>query len=115
MDMWISFGEGFMLMFAINDEISFDLLKGKYERVLRGKKGIKYPMILVGNKQELEKERQVSYISAMTLADSWGIKYIETSDKTNYNCKEAFEILAKEIISFKKNKKNKSEKKCQII
>ena len=26
MDMWINFGEGFLLVFAINDKISFDLI-----------------------------------------------------------------------------------------
>ena len=27
--MWIGFGEGFLLVFAINDKESFELLKGK--------------------------------------------------------------------------------------
>lgn len=35
MDMWISFGEGFLLVFAINDEESFEVIKTKYERVKR--------------------------------------------------------------------------------
>ena len=56
MDMWISFGDGFLLVFAINDRESFDLLKVKYQRVLKGKHGNKCPMLLVGNKQDLEKE-----------------------------------------------------------
>ena len=58
-------------------------------------------MLLVGNKQDLEKERQVLYKDAKALADSWGIEYIETSAKTNFNCKEAFELLAKKITNLK--------------
>ena len=75
MDMWISFGEGFLLVFAINDKESFNLLKGKHDRVLKGKHGAKCPILLVGNKQDLENERQVSYAEAKQQADAWGIEY----------------------------------------
>ena len=101
MDMWISFGEGFLLVFAINDKESFNLLKGKHDRVLKGKHGTKCPILLVGNKQDLENERQVSYAEAKQQADAWGIEYIETSAKTNFNCKEAFEKLAQNIVKYK--------------
>ena len=105
MDMWISFGEGFLLVFAINDKESFNLLKIKHERVLKGKHGAKCPILLVGNKQDLESERQISYAEAKAQADSWGIEYIETSAKTNFNCKEAFEKLAQNIVQSKSPKK----------
>ena len=100
-DMWISFGEGFLLVFAINDKESFNLLKGKHDRVLKGKHGIKCPILLVGNKQDLENERQVTYAEAKDQADLWGIEYIETSAKTDFNCKEAFEKLATKIVMSK--------------
>ena len=109
LDMWISFGEGFLLVFAINDKESFNLLKSKHDRVLKGKHGNKCPILLIGNKQDLENEREVQYSEAKQLADSWGIEYMETSAKTNFNCKEAFEKLALEII---KTKTLLSEKKC---
>ena len=101
MDMWISFGEGFLLVFAINDAESFELLKEKQKRVLKGKHGVKCPILLVGNKQDLENERKVTFAEAKSLADSWGIEYIETSAKTNFNCKEAFEKLAQYIVRAK--------------
>ena len=102
MDMWINFGEGFLLVFAINDQESFNLLKSKYERVLKGKHGVKYPILLVGNKRDLENERKIFYDDGKKLAESWGIEYIETSTKNNFNCKEAFERLAQKIVQFKK-------------
>ena len=118
MDMWISFGEGFLLVFAINDKESFNLIKSKHDRILRGKHGVKCPILLVGNKQDLENERQVNYSEAKEMADKWGIEYIETSAKTNFNCKEAFEMLAQEIVQKKgKNsgKGGKSRTCCNII
>ena len=101
-DMWISFGEGFLLVFAINDADSFEKIKLLYNRILKGKHGIKYPILLVGNKQDLENERKVSYDDAKQLAYSWGIEYIETSAKTKFNYKEPFEKLAQKVILSKR-------------
>ena len=115
MDMWISFGEGFLLVFAINDKESFNLIKSKHDRILRGKHGVKYPTLLVGNKQDLENERQVNYSEAKEMADKWGIEYIETSAKTNFNCKEVFEMLAQEIVQKKGKNSGKSRTCCNII
>ena len=113
--MWISFGEGFLLVFAINDAESFNLLKGKHDRVLKGKHGVKCPILLVGNKSDLEKERKVSFDEAKSLASEWGIEYIETSAKTNFNCKEAFERLAQKIVEMKKNDDVGKTCKCNIF
>ena len=131
--MWISFGEGFLLVFAINDKYSFDILNEKRKRILKTKHKDYVPMVLVGNKQDLDNnlylllysiyiilvryknERKVSYEEPKQLADSWGIEYIETSAKTNYNCKEAFEKLIIEISSTKIKPKKSSCCNCNII
>ena len=60
--MWISYGEGFLLVFAINDAESFESVKVKRERVLKGKHGYKCPFILVGNKLDLENGRKVTFV-----------------------------------------------------
>ena len=97
LDMWISFGEGFLLVFAINDKESFDSIKEIHNRLKR-RNGINlYKLILVGNKKDLENERKVTYSEAKSQADEWNIEYIETSIKTDFNCKKAFENLARTI------------------
>ena len=110
MDMWISFGEGFLLVFAINDEESFQVIKSKYERVKKGKHNTKVPILLVGNKQDLENDRKITYEEAKKVAQEWGVEYIETSAKTNFNCKEAFEKMAQKIVELKCSAD--SDKKC---
>ena len=97
MDMWINFGQGFLLVFAIDDKESFEKIKSKRERVLKGKHNQPTPMVLVGNKQDLADKRVVNYDDAKALADSWGIEYFETSAKTNFNCNKPFERLALKI------------------
>ena len=100
-------GEGFLLLFAINDKDSFNFLKGKIERILKLKNGLQTPMILVGNKLDLKDDRQVEYNEAKQLANSFGIDYIEISAKKNLNCDEAIEKLT--ILTFRLKKKIKSK------
>ena len=115
MDMWISFGDGFLLVFAINDAESFEALKLKYERVMKGSHNKTTPLILVGNKSDLENERKVDFQDAKKLADSWKCEYIETSAKTNHNCKEAFEKLSAKILENKNTNDNNNSCNCNIL
>ena len=115
--MWISFGEGFLLAFAINDRESFGAVKGRYNRIIASKHGVTCPILLVGTKQELFNERKVPFDEAKKLAESWKINYMEVSAKTNYNCKEVFEILAKDIVKSRNKEAHGPSRKlrCNIM
>ena len=70
--------------------------------------------ILVGNKCDLEDKRQVTYEQGKEFAETYGMKFLETSAKTNQNVQEAYVIMTKEIISQMQEKEkavNKSEDK----
>ena len=114
LDMWIAFGEGFLLVFAINDEESFEVLKSKYEKVKKGKHNTNVPIILVGNKEDLKNERKITYEAAKQLADEWGVEYIGTSAKTGFNCNESFDKLARKILEIKISVKPDKKSKCKI-
>ena len=119
LDMWIYFGKGFILLFDITNKESFDILKEKYQKIIKGKHRKEVPIVLVGNKVDLESERKVPFEEAARLAYSLKIQYIEASAFLNLNCKEPFEILTKEILilwngkykEYKKNIKKKIKKK----
>ena len=53
--------------------------------------------LLVGNKSDLEASRQVKTEEGKTLADSLGIKFLETSAKDAVNVEKAFTTLSTEI------------------
>ena len=55
--------------------------------------------LLVGNKSDLEASRQVKTEEGKTLADSLGIKFLETSAKDAVNVEKAFTTLSNEIKS----------------
>ena len=55
--------------------------------------------ILCGNKCDLDDSRQVSMDEGKELADTYNIRFIESSAKDNANVEEAFTLMTKEIKS----------------
>lgn len=54
-------------------------------------------MYLVGNKCDIEEERQVDYEAALQFAKDNDFKYFETSAKTGVNVDDLFQNIAEEI------------------
>ena len=57
----------------------------------------KFPSVLVGNKIDLEDEREVTFEEGKNLAEQYGFNYIETSAKSGKNINELFIGLAENI------------------
>ena len=55
------------------------------EQILRVKNDENIPLLLVGNKADLESRRQVSAKDASFRAAQWRVPYVETSAKTKEN------------------------------
>jgi len=55
------------------------------------------PMVLSGNKCDLESERQVTTAEGQDLAKSFACPFFETSAKSRINVEEAFYDLVREI------------------
>ena len=55
--------------------------------------------ILVGNKKDLEDQRQVPYNEAKDLADHFNVRFLETSAKNAQNVEDAFTLMTREIKS----------------
>lgn len=56
-------------------------------------------IILIGNKNDLENERQVSYEEGESFAKENGLLFLETSAKTAHNIVEAFNLSAMKILN----------------
>lgn len=56
-------GEGFLLVFAVTDKASFDEMYKFHRQILRVKDRDEFPMLMVGNKADLEHQRLVSTVS----------------------------------------------------
>lgn len=54
-------GEGFLLVFSVADHASFEELAKFHKQILRVKDRDEFPMLMVGNKADLEHQRVVSF------------------------------------------------------
>uniref|UniRef100_A0A3Q2PT28 RAP2B, member of RAS oncogene family n=1 Tax=Fundulus heteroclitus TaxID=8078 RepID=A0A3Q2PT28_FUNHE len=59
-DLYIKNGQGFILVYSLVNQQSFQDIKPMRDQIIRVKRYERVPMILVGNKVDLEGEREVS-------------------------------------------------------
>lgn len=114
-DLYMKNGQGFLLVYSITAQSTFNDLQDLREQILRVKDTDDVPMILVGNKCDLEDERVVGKDQGQNLARQFNCAFLETSAKSKINVNEIFYDLVRQIN--KKNpetrsKKNKKSKCC---
>ena len=69
---------------------------------------------MVGNKIDLENERQIPKEEGEKMASSYSIKYFETSAKNNIGINEFFTSIIMDIINDEENEKKKEEEKIKL-
>jgi len=123
-DNYFRSGEGFLCVFSITEEDSFQATQEFREQILRVKGDSNIPFILVGNKADLSNSRQVQLSTANNKATEWQVPYVETSAKTRENVDKVFYDLMREIRSRKVSDdsqgqtgkaKTGKKKKCIIL
>jgi GTPase KRas protein len=111
-DQWIREGEGFLVVYAINSKMSLEAAKNLREKILRAKNSNRVPMVLVGNKCDLESERVISKSEGQNLANNWDCPFFECSAKNRINHPECFFQVVREIRKMReKNEKSKKDTK----
>jgi len=100
-DNYFRAGEGFLCVFSITENDSFQESQEFREHIIRVKSDESIPFILVGNKCDLNEKRKVSQSEAQSRAESWRVPYVETSAKTRENVDKVFFDLMREIRSRK--------------
>ncbi|GFS30535.1 dexamethasone-induced Ras-related protein 1 [Trichonephila inaurata madagascariensis] len=83
-------GDAFILVYAINDEESFEEV-GRLKELLMEHKSCNAPIVVVGNKCDLEKQRVVEKVVADTIVGiDWENRFVEASAKENINIVRIF-------------------------
>eukprot|EP01091_Cochliopodium_minus_P021426 TRINITY_DN979_c0_g2_i8.p1 TRINITY_DN979_c0_g2~~TRINITY_DN979_c0_g2_i8.p1 ORF type:complete len:198 (-),score=35.34 TRINITY_DN979_c0_g2_i8:38-631(-) len=96
-DQYLRNAEGMIIVYSITSRDSFDEISIFRDQVLRVKDEDFFPLVLIGNKCDLEDEREVTRKEAEEMAKSWNIPFFETSAKMNTNVNEAFLSIIEEI------------------
>jgi len=115
-------GQGFLLVYAITSRSSFDEVSAFREQILRVKDSDDVPFVLIGNKCDLEKDRQVTSTEGQDLARAFGCPFFEASAKARINVESPFYDLvrnlraeSRKIAKDDTKSKKKNKKNCSIL
>lgn len=84
---------GYVLVYSVDSEKSFEVVKHVYDKIIDMKGKMIVPIVLVGNKKDLQYERVISVEDGKRLADSWKVPFVEASAKENTSVKEIFDSI----------------------
>lgn len=98
-DLYMKNGQGFVLVYSITAQATFNDLMELHDQIVRVKDTQEVPMILVGNKCDLEDERVVSKDQGQHLAKQFNCSFMEASAKVKINVPEIFYNLVRQINS----------------
>ncbi|KAK9186105.1 hypothetical protein WN943_026467 [Citrus x changshan-huyou] len=88
---------GILLVYDVTDESSFNNIRN-WIRNIEQHASDNVNKVLVGNKADMdESKRAVPTSKGQALADEYGIKFFETSAKTNLNVEQVFFSIARDI------------------
>ncbi|CAG86488.2 DEHA2C16544p [Debaryomyces hansenii CBS767] len=111
-ELYIKSGKGFLLVYSVTDENSLKELLALREQVLRIKDSDNVPMVLIGNKCDLNDDRELSIDDGIKVSQDWGlVPFYETSAMYKTNVDEAFVDVVRQIM--RKDAATSAEKKQQ--
>jgi len=117
-DQYMRTGRGFICVYSITSRLSFEEIATFREQILRVKDADKVPMVIVGNKLDLDHERVVTQQEGRELAASFGCPWMETSAKARIRVDDCFFELVREIRKDNQprpGEQRKQKKKCSIL
>jgi len=91
-DQSLSIGDCYLLVYDITNKASFDELTKLRTNILRMRNAENsgFPMVVIGNKCDLESYRQVNKEEVKKRCVIWNVPFLETSAKARINIEEAF-------------------------
>lgn len=98
-EIYMKTGQGFLLVYSITSLNTLNELTDLRDQILRIKETDHVPIVIVGNKSDLEEDRAVSRNRAIHLSQSWGrVPFYETSARKRQNVDEVFMDLCRQIM-----------------
>mmetsp|Transcript_34888 Transcript_34888/g.31409 ORF Transcript_34888/g.31409 Transcript_34888/m.31409 type:complete len:133 (-) Transcript_34888:155-553(-) len=105
---------GAAIVFDLTDRSSFAGLEDWYHDIVKYC-GEDTSMVLIGNKNDLETERKISYEEAKAWAEKFGMAYVETSAKEAINIQRAFDTIVLDMKEKRDGKVKRPEEKVKKV
>merc|ERR1712176_624887 len=112
-DQWMREGKGFLLVYSIASRATFDEVAMLRDKILRTKDdefGDKIPIVLAGNKCDLEEQRDVSTAEAAQFAKECNMAFMETSARDKVNNVDCFY----KVVQLIREMEEKDDSKTQV-
>eukprot|EP00054_Salpingoeca_dolichothecata_P037149 m.9905 g.9905 ORF g.9905 m.9905 type:complete len:182 (-) comp7288_c0_seq1:100-645(-) len=106
--------DGWIFVFSVASRRSFDLLPDIYDRLVQDVGGRPMPLVVVGNKTDLNSEREVSQDDGKRFSQKIQAQYLESSAKDNQNVQQVFEAIIHQIEKLSGDP-IKEDKDCTIL
>lgn len=97
-DLYMKTGQGFLLVFSITSASSLAELAGLRDEIIRIKDDENVPIVICGNKADLEDQRAVPRTKGFSISQRWGAPYYEASARTRTNVDEVFIDLCRQML-----------------
>lgn len=94
---YITFADEFILVYSINDRPTFNLIDTIKKLIDQGKGKRDYPIIVLGNKVDLDNERQVDFDEALIWAKRENIKLFEVTSLERATLSDFTRYLSSQI------------------
>jgi len=96
-DLYMKNGQGFVLVYSIISQSTFNDLHDLREQILRVKDCEDVPMVLIGNKCDLADQRIITVEQGEALASKFQCAFLEASAKNKINVEQGFYDLIRQI------------------
>ncbi|XP_057702639.1 GTP-binding protein REM 1-like isoform X2 [Corythoichthys intestinalis] len=93
----LTWGSAYVIVYAVSDRRSFDTAAELRVTLRRRRQADDVPIILVGNKSDLVRSREVAIEEGRACAMVFDCKFIETSASLQHNVSELFEGVVRQI------------------
>lgn len=115
-DVYIKTGQGFVMVYSVVSRPSLEYLTNLRAQILRVRGVNSVPFLLVGNKKDLEEEREVSTGEGEQLAVDWNCHFLETSAKTGENVEDIWSVLCRAVSQYHHPfHLKRSRRRCRVM
>ncbi|KAJ3417083.1 GTP-binding protein [Chytridiales sp. JEL 0842] len=105
---------GYVLVYSISSRSSFEMCNVIRDKILNFTGMDWVPIVLVGNKADLQGQRQVQEEDGKKIAAEWNAHFVETSAKVGTNVTRIFELMLAQIEK-QNGEEEKKPSECTIL
>ncbi|XP_043937622.1 GTP-binding protein RAD-like [Protopterus annectens] len=107
-------GDAYVIVYSVTDKASFEKASELRIQLRRARQTEDIPIILVGNKSDLVRSREVSVDEGRACAVVFDCKFIETSAALHHNVEDLFEGIVRQVRLRKDSKEDNARRMASI-